>query len=716
MLVRFLSPALGILIGCVAPALAREPDSFQTARVLKGHTDPVYAVAVSPDGRFVATGSFDKSIKLWDAKTGREVRTLGGKNGHQNQILSLAFSPDGATLASGGSDNVVKLWDVPASRAATVYAHPAGAAQVALAADGKTLAVGGTDGTIKLWTSPDGKADYKPGRTLAGHKGAITGLAFAPNGQTLVSIGADDTLRYWNPTKGDLLALVNSPTDFTALAVGANGTVYTTTDGQLVFWPAEPKQIPKLRHIAVGGTLIAAHALRTAKRVGDAATVGKALAVTPNGSQVLTAGTGKTITLWNAGNGNAERTLAAAAPVTAIAVSKNGQQVAAAHGAKPMVTLFNFNDGAAISHFNPPAQVTDLAFHPNNPILAGALADHRALAWSVAFDAGQPPPPEFGQPTQSFPHPTAVRAITFTRDGNTLLTAAGDKEARAWKYATDQPTKSLSHPNLVDAVQFDKTGKLLATGCHDGKLRVWDAATGKATKTIDAHTKPQANPIYTVVWSPDAKHLATGSFDRSIKIWDADSGKLVKEIPGQSDLPVAETKAMKDTKGKKDKKDTKDKKGEKDKEPANPKTGHFDQVFTLAYTKDGKYLASGSSDRTVKLWDAKTGKLVRDFPNPALPDPAPGQARASHPGFVHAVRFTPDGQRLVSAGTAPRGQAYLAVWSVGTGKRLAGQELAVGPVYALELLPGGEAAVLGCGPKARFQPECDALIVALPAK
>jgi hypothetical protein len=80
------------------------------------------------------------------------------------------------------------------------------------------------------------------------------------------------------------------------------------------------------------------------------------------------------------------------------------------------------------------------------------------------------------------------------------------------------------------------------------------------------------------------------------------------------------------------------------------------------------------------------------------------------------VRFTPDGKRLVTAGTAPRGQAYLAVWSVGNGKQLAGQELTVGPIYALELLPDGKAAVLGCGPKARFQPECDALIVALPTK
>src|SRR5947208_1008802 len=80
--------------------------------VLKGHTETVYAVAFSPDGKFVATGSFDKLAKLWEAATGKDLRTFGGTQGHQNLVLTVAFSPDGKTIATGSHDNNAKIWDM----------------------------------------------------------------------------------------------------------------------------------------------------------------------------------------------------------------------------------------------------------------------------------------------------------------------------------------------------------------------------------------------------------------------------------------------------------------------------------------------------------------------------------------------------------------------------------------------------------------------------
>lgn len=381
-----------ILVG--SGVLAAQPP--QPVAVFKGHTDPIYAVAVSPDGKFAATGSFDKTIKLWDLATRKEVTALAGKNGHQNQVLTVAFSPSGTVLASGGSDNVAKIWDL------------------------------------------------------------------------------------------------------------------------------------------------------------------------------------------------------------------------------------------------------------------------RVL-----------------------------------------------KLSKLWQSAFEPAVKSVPHPNLVDAVAFDKTGTLLATGCHDGILRICDVAKGAVTKTVNAHTTPQANPIYAVAWSPDAKQLATASFDRSIKIWDAASGNLVRHIrPGTERLPPAPTiaKTAPGVIGALG--------GSFLNAPNEP--GHLDQVFTLAYTKDGKHLASASSDRTIKLWEAGTGELVRSFPNPTLKAPGFGQPQPSHPGFIHMVRFTPDESKLVSVGTAPRGQGYLAVWKVADGSLLAGQELPLGPIYAFDLLKDG--VLLGCGPKARFQSEAEAVIVPMPVK
>ncbi|HET6574707.1 MAG TPA: WD40 repeat domain-containing protein [Fimbriiglobus sp.] len=684
---RFLA-SVAFAFGACSLLVVQAADPFRPSMTLKGHTDPIYSVAVAPGGRFVATGSFDRTVKLWDLATGAEARSLGGKNGHQNQVLSLAFSPAGDVLASGGSDNVVKLWSLPSAKPAASLAGPSAVTRVAVAPDGRTAAIASADGAIKLWSPADGKA----GPTLTGHTGAVTGVAFVANGQTLVSVGEDRTLRYWSATKGEPLAVVGAAVaEITGLGVSQNAVVTASADGMLQFWPPQPT---------------AGKPCLPAKQVSDPAAVGVALAVTANGSHVLTAGKAKGVAVWNAGSGAKERTLEATAPVVAVAVSKNNQFAAVAHGADRQVTLFNLGNGSVVGGFKSPAVVRELAFHPSNAVLSAALADKRAVSWGVAFEPGQPLPPEFGKPVQDFPHPAAVRSVAYSGDG-LLLTAADDKQARAWKPASDQPTKTLQHPNLVDSVAFDKSGKRLATGCHDGILRIWDVAKGQATKTINAHTQPQPSAIYVVAWSPDGEQLVTGSYDRSIKFWDAGSGKLVREIkPGSERLPpdptlVAAAPALVGG-------------------PAgsvlgaSPRPGHIDQVFALAFTPDGRYLASGSSDRTVKLWDAKTGRHVRDFPNPSLSPPGPGLPPPSHPGFVHCVRFTPDGSRLVSAGTAPRNQGYLAVWSVADGKLLAGQELLVGSIYSFDLTADGKFIVLGCGPKERGHTESEAVVVPLP--
>jgi WD40 repeat protein len=315
-------------------------------------------------------------------------------------------------------------------------------------------------------------------------------------------------------------------------------------------------------------------------------------------------------------------------------------------------------------------------------------------------------------------HQNQVLAVAFSPSGTTLASGGSDnvvklwdlrllKLSRLWQAVFEPAVKGVPHPNLVDAVAFDKTGTLLATGCHDGILRICDVAKGTITKTINAHTTPQPNPIYTVAWSPDAKQVATGSFDKSIKVWDAASGNLVRQIrPGTERIPPAPVLA----------KTAPGLIGALGSSFLNApnEPGHRDQVFTLAYTKDGKFLASASSDRTIKLWEAGTGNLVREFPNSTLKAPGFGQPQPSHPGFIHMVRFTPDESKLVSVGTAPRGQGYLAVWKVADGSLLSGQELPLGPIYAFDLLKDG--VLLGCGPKARFQSEAEAVLVPMPVK
>jgi WD40 repeat protein len=384
--------------------------------VLKGHQDTVDAVAVSPDGRLIATGSFDKTIKLWDAETWKEVRTYGGPQGHQGQVLAVAFSPKGDQLASGGADNTAKVWDVP---------------------------------------------------------GGFPARAFAATGAALGAPAGLD-------------------------AVGA-------------FLPA------------------------------------------------------------------------------------------------------------------------------------------------------------------------------------------ADQFARRARFASPNPVKNFPHPNLVDAVAFDETGTQLATGCHDGNLRIWDVAKGQAVKTIPAHvqTMPQnvQHPIYCVAWAPGGKQILTASYDKTIKLWEAASGNLVKEFKAAPDP----------------------KPGDKADPPKEP-VGHRDQVYSAAFSTDGKFVASGGYDRTVKLWDVGSGKVVREFPNPDLKPAFPGEPAPSHPSWVYAVRFTPDDKYLITAGAAPRYQGYLAVWSVTDGTRVSGAERDAGPIQGLALFPDGSRLVLGCGPRNRLDTNSEVLVIKTPGR
>jgi WD40 repeat protein len=243
----------------------------------------------------------------------------------------------------------------------------------------------------------------------------------------------------------------------------------------------------------------------------------------------------------------------------------------------------------------------------------------------------------------------------------------------------------------------------LATGGQDGILRIWDVSKKDtpAAKTIEAHVseKPkQPQPIYAVLWTPDSKQLITASNDKSIKIWDADGAKLVREIKPGADRPPPSKEVLAAAPGVM---------GTANGFQLNlpPSQGHVDQVYSLALSADGKLLASGSADRTVKLWNPATGDLVRALTNP-------NRKGVAHPGFVQGVKFTPDGSKLVSVGGAPKFKGSVAVWNSADGKLLTGTEVPFGTVYAVDITADGKA-ILGCGPKQRGATESEAVVVSL---
>jgi len=167
-------------------------------RSFEGHTDAAYALAVSPDGQWIATGAYDQKIRLWDTATGKEIALLKGHNGAVN---GLSFRPDGKVLASASADRTVKLWSIPTGQRLDTLSQPTKEqTSVVFSADGKTLFAAGGDNRIRVWaiSAAAKEGTNKILTSRFAHEGGLLNLALSADGKLLASTATDKTLKLWN--------------------------------------------------------------------------------------------------------------------------------------------------------------------------------------------------------------------------------------------------------------------------------------------------------------------------------------------------------------------------------------------------------------------------------------------------------------------------------------------------------------------------------------
>jgi WD40 repeat protein len=187
-------------------------------KTLAGHSLSVTAISFSPDGQLIASGSDDRTIKLWDAITGNLQKTPAG---HSGPVTAIAFSPDGQQIASGSHDNTIKLWDtITGNLQTTLAGHSGPVTAIAFSPDGKQIASGSWDNTIKLWDAITGNLQ----KTLAGHSESVIAIAFSPDGKQIASGSDDRTIKLWDARTGDLQKTLSGHSDrVTAIAFSPDG-------------------------------------------------------------------------------------------------------------------------------------------------------------------------------------------------------------------------------------------------------------------------------------------------------------------------------------------------------------------------------------------------------------------------------------------------------------------------------------------------------------
>jgi WD40 repeat protein len=577
--------------------IARTSDGA-AAGTLAGHEDRVLDVAFSPgDGRWLLTASRDRTARVWDTTTGREIAD-SPLRGHSWWVWSAAFSADGKQIVTAGQDGKVIVWSLdvrgaqPRIAQQKVFLGHAGPVYcAAFSPDGRQVASGGADKRVLVWEpGAVNNVDFRelvsnaplaqqPSRSFEGHSAPVRAVSFSADGQALISGSDDNTVRIWDAMTGRLETMLRGhsrPVQACAISPDGRQVLSGGLEGQIKLWNLLDYQQVRAAH----GRLLVGH---------DDAILSAAFA--RDGARVVTASRDHTARIYDAASGQSLHWLKEGHDFLASkAIFFNGGRWLLSAAGDNSVRVWDAATGSELCAIEGTGRNAAVAVSGDAKWILTGTAEN-VLATSAAA-----PPPNSSPDT----------GASQPRIALWKLDARGKSPQRQ---LLENRQFGTGHRAIVTAVAISPDGRLLYSGDDAGVGKLWDAATGAEVRTLAGHTRA----ITDVGFTPDGRRLLTASQDGTVSAWDmrtrADLPQVLSHVdPRQSDAYDAPVKAM-------------------------AISGDGRQVLTLS--EDTR---QGALDSVVRVWDAERASVIHELYRG-------GQT-------ITSVAFGQDGRTALAAGTA----------------------------------------------------------------
>jgi WD40 repeat protein len=533
-------------------------------------------------------------------------------------MLSITFSPDGKLLATSDADGEIRLWQVSDGKQLfTCQEHQHWVWSVAFSPDSRSLASASEDKTIKLWHTDTGQCYQE----LQGHTHWVWAVQFSPNGHLVVSGSEDQTVKCWDARTGECLqTLSGHEGGVCAIALSPATTTWEETG---LIASGSIDQTVRLWHVKTGECF---HLL-----------------------------VGHTSRIWS------------------LAFSSDGKWLATGSD-DTTVRVWQVETGECFQVFSHPSRVWSVAFSPDDQWLATGSDDGIVRLWQVGFEHCL---------KHLEGHTSRIWSVAFSPDSQWLASSSDDQTVRFWEVHTGQSLRTLQgQHNWIWSVAFNPISNLLASGGEDWTVRLWDVETGHCTAALSGHT----GRVWSVAFSADGEWVASGSDDQTIKLWQRQTGHCLKTLRGHSrqirsvafnpDGHLIASASGDQTiriwsVGKDNTALTQTTPQRILGECLMTLQGHTSWVFSVMFSPDDRYLATGSNDATIRIWAVTTGECLHEL--------------TGHDGAILSVAFSPDGTVLASGSF----DQTVRLWNYKTGECLAVLSGHTGHVQSVDFSPDG---------------------------